>query len=248
MDVLQLNAALVDCSSGRFVRRGRPGTLGPRQVRLLRALTQPPAQDRTRDELLDAAWDGGGSPRLVDAAIRTLRRDLEDAPSAPDHVLTVHGAGYRFEPGPPPEPADGLPGGLDPFFGRGAVLFDVGDAFAGGARFVSVLGPAGVGKTRLALRFAASRRCHGLQAGRVFVELAEVRSLSGVFRELARALGVPAGAGVRSRVVHVLRARGRVLLLLDNLEQLPEEMGGLLTGLTDEAPQVRMPSSTSCSR
>jgi predicted ATPase len=239
VDVLQLNAALVDRVSGRFVRHGSPGALGPRQVRLLRALTDPPGVDRSRDELLAFAWDGGDSSRVVDAAVRTLRRDLEDDPSSPDHVLTVHGAGYRFEPGPPPEPADGLPGGLDPFFGRGGPLFAVGEAFAGGARFVSILGPAGVGKTRLALRFAASRRCHGFGAGRVFVELAEVRSRSGVVRELARALGVPAGAGVRSRLVHVLGSRGGVLVVLDNLEQLPDEVGGLLTGLSDDAPEVR---------
>jgi predicted ATPase len=236
---LQLNVALVDLSSGRYVRRGEPGTLGPRQRRLLDALAARPGIDRSRAELLAEAWDGGGSDRAVDAAVRTLRRDLEAEPARPDHLITVHGSGYRFEPAAAPEPGDGLPGGLDPFFGRGPQLFAIGEAMAGGAPFVSLVGPAGVGKTRLALRFAASRRCHGLGVGRAFVELAEQRSAPGVARALAGQLEVPAGPDLVRRLGVVLAGAGAILVVLDNLEQLPADVGGMLRDWAEAAPAVR---------
>ncbi len=239
MEALQLSGALVDLTSGRFVRRGAPGTLGPRQLRLLKALVEHPSDDRSRDALLAEAWDGDGSPRAVDAAVRTLRRALEQDPAAPGHILTVHGVGYRFEPAPAPEPAEGLPGGLDPFFGRGAQLFAIGEAFAAGDRLVALVGPAGVGKTRLALRFAAARRCHGLEGGRSFVELAEERTVAGVTRVLADALDVPGGPGLDRRLEAVLAGRGPILVVLDNLEQLPAGTGPLVRRWADAAPEVR---------
>jgi predicted ATPase/DNA-binding CsgD family transcriptional regulator len=91
-------------------------------------------------------------------------------------------------------------------------------------RLVTLTGPGGVGKTRLALAVAARfAEEHDDQVA--FVELATVRELEGVLPTVAVALGVRDGgaqAGDRtlaSRLASALRAR-RFLLVLDNLEQV----------------------------
>lgn len=56
-------------------------------------------QDVSREDLLEHVW--GYSPtmatRTVDNQILKLRKKIEDTPSDPRHILTVHGTGYRFE-------------------------------------------------------------------------------------------------------------------------------------------------------
>ena len=56
-------------------------------------------RDVSREELLQNVW--GYSPamatRTVDNQILKLRKKVEDTPSDPRHILTVHGTGYRFE-------------------------------------------------------------------------------------------------------------------------------------------------------
>jgi two-component system alkaline phosphatase synthesis response regulator PhoP len=56
-------------------------------------------RDVSREELLQHVW--GYSPsmatRTVDNQILKLRKKVEDTPSDPRHILTVHGTGYRFE-------------------------------------------------------------------------------------------------------------------------------------------------------
>ena len=51
-----------------------------------------------RDELLDEVWDYRNYPttRTVDNHIASLRAKIEDDASAPQHLLTVHGVGYKL--------------------------------------------------------------------------------------------------------------------------------------------------------
>ena len=55
--------------------------------------------DATAVDLLQNGW--GYSPtmatRTVDNQIHKLRKKIEETPSDPRHILTVHGTGYRFE-------------------------------------------------------------------------------------------------------------------------------------------------------
>ena len=56
-------------------------------------------KDVSREDLLQNVW--GYSPtmatRTVDNQILKLRKKIEDQPSDPRHILTVHGTGYRFD-------------------------------------------------------------------------------------------------------------------------------------------------------
>ncbi len=51
-----------------------------------------------RDTLLDDVWgyDNYPSTRTVDNFILSLRKKIEDDPSHPQHLITVHGAGYKL--------------------------------------------------------------------------------------------------------------------------------------------------------
>lgn len=56
-------------------------------------------RDVSRDELLQNVWGYSAAltTRTVDNQILKLRKKIEDVPSKPRHILTVHGTGYRFE-------------------------------------------------------------------------------------------------------------------------------------------------------
>jgi predicted ATPase/DNA-binding XRE family transcriptional regulator len=88
------------------------------------------------------------------------------------------------------------------------------------ARLVTLTGPGGVGKTRLAIA-AADRSAGAFADGAHFVGLASVRDPDLVPAAIAQALGLPdaGGAPVFDRLAAHLRSR-RLLLVLDNLEHL----------------------------
>ncbi len=54
----------------------------------------------SRKEILDQVWGlrEDTDTRAIDNFVVRLRRYLEDDPSAPRHLLTVRGVGYRFVP------------------------------------------------------------------------------------------------------------------------------------------------------
>ena len=84
----------------RELRRGdSPRPLRPKEYELLAYLAQRPGRTFTRDELLNDVWDidFAGGTRTVDVHIRWLRKKIEPNPAQPVHLITVRGAGYRFE-------------------------------------------------------------------------------------------------------------------------------------------------------
>jgi two-component system response regulator VicR len=65
---------------------------------ILRLLAARAGEVITRDELLDEVWgyDQYPTTRTVDNHIALLRTKLEDDPSQPRHLITVHGVGYKL--------------------------------------------------------------------------------------------------------------------------------------------------------
>src|SRR4030095_13719085 len=132
----------VDLNRERAQRGDEAVPLTTRETALLRYLWERAGQDVPPAALLVAVW--GSSPlaqsRTVDATMRRLRNKLERDPSAPDHLLTVWGAGYRFVPsGSPAAPT------RDRLIGREAEVRAVAAAFAAGTRLVTLVGPSGAG-------------------------------------------------------------------------------------------------------
>ncbi|MBW7861049.1 MAG: two-component system response regulator TorR [Rhodocyclaceae bacterium] len=68
------------------------------EYKLLHALITRPGQVLSRDQLMDAIHDREWTPndRSIDVLVGRLRRKLDDDPSAPELILTAHGAGYLF--------------------------------------------------------------------------------------------------------------------------------------------------------
>lgn len=73
--------------------------LRPKEYDLLAYLAQRPGRAIDRDQILNDVWnyDFTGGSRTVDVHVRWLRRKIEPDPATPTHLLTVRGAGYRFE-------------------------------------------------------------------------------------------------------------------------------------------------------
>lgn len=82
----------------RVTRDGKELNLSPKEYRLLELFMQHPRRVWSRDKLLEQIWghDYFGDSKTVDVHIRWLREKLEDNPSAPLHLQTVRGFGYRF--------------------------------------------------------------------------------------------------------------------------------------------------------
>jgi two-component system, OmpR family, response regulator VicR len=75
-------------------------TLTPREFDLLLLFAERPRIVFSRLQLLDELWDVAydGDPSTVTVHVRRLREKVEADPSHPRHLVTVWGAGYRFEP------------------------------------------------------------------------------------------------------------------------------------------------------
>lgn len=70
------------------------------EFELLHALTRHPGMVLTRDRLLDLIQHRQWAPdnRTIDVLIGRLRRKIEDDPSHPEWIITVHGEGYLLAP------------------------------------------------------------------------------------------------------------------------------------------------------
>jgi DNA-binding response OmpR family regulator len=91
----------VDFDRMQVLRHLKPVELTPTEYRLLRVLVATPQRPLSRERLIEAVWgyDGEiGSDRTVDVHMRHLRQKLEDDPAHPRWLVTVRGAGYKFEP------------------------------------------------------------------------------------------------------------------------------------------------------
>jgi len=88
----------VDFDHHETTKRGEPVDLSPREYRLLHFFAEHPGEVITREQLLDAVWGYDTIPftRTVDTHIAKLRKKIEDDPSDPKHLITVHRVGYKF--------------------------------------------------------------------------------------------------------------------------------------------------------
>lgn len=76
----------------------KPIELSAMEFKVMKYLVQREGEVIERNELLNEVWgyENYPSTRTVDNFILNLRKKIEDDPSNPKHLLTIHGAGYKF--------------------------------------------------------------------------------------------------------------------------------------------------------
>jgi two-component system alkaline phosphatase synthesis response regulator PhoP len=90
---VEMNFKTFEASKG-----ARALELSPREFKMMKYFVEHRGEVVTRDQLLDHVWGYEGLPltRTVDMHIAKLRQKIEDTPSDPRHVITVHRVGYKF--------------------------------------------------------------------------------------------------------------------------------------------------------
>jgi predicted ATPase/DNA-binding SARP family transcriptional activator len=201
---------------------GRHDQLLPELERLI---AEEPYRERFRAQQVLALYRAGRQKEALEAyraAREVLVEELGVDPGA--ELQELERAILRQDatlaaPEPPAPPRIALPAPPTPLVGRHLEVAAVtGLLRRDEVRLVTLTGPGGTGKTRLALA-AAAELGRELRDGTVFVDLAAVRDPALLGPAIAHALDVPEGTSVESALEEHLRDR-RVLLLLDNLEQL----------------------------
>ncbi|MFJ5922143.1 AfsR/SARP family transcriptional regulator [Kitasatospora sp. NPDC092948] len=253
----ELRLAAVEDRADALLALGDPDTLPGLVAELTGLGVDHPLRERTAARLIRALHANGQSAAALETFDRTrqaLAEELGADPSAElrdahRHVLS----GHRPAAPPPaaaaraalPGPLTALPGPLTALIGRDADLTAVQDRLRH-SRLVTLTGPGGVGKTRLALAVAA-------RAGTDvrFAELAGADGPDGPARAVLSALCRPAGTGALAgglptgeppggpteRIVRALDGRD-VLLVLDNCEHLIADAAGLAHRLLTAAPRL----------
>ncbi|WP_396415782.1 winged helix-turn-helix domain-containing protein [Kocuria sp.] len=79
---------------------GEPVAMPLKEFELLEMLLRNAGRVLTRGQLIDRVWgsDYVGDTKTLDVHIKRLRSKVEPEPSAPQHIVTVRGLGYKFEP------------------------------------------------------------------------------------------------------------------------------------------------------
>ena len=189
-------------------------------------IAEHPYRERLREHHILALYRSGRQKEALDAhraARATLVEELGVEPGP--GLQELERAILRHEPGlaapeAAPRHARPLPAPPTPLVGRrleaaavAALLRDEG------ARLVTLTGPGGTGKTRLALA-AADALAPDLRDGAVFVDLSPVSDPDLLGSTIAAALGVEEGGRTLAEAVGEHLRPLRLLLILDNLEQL----------------------------
>jgi DNA-binding response OmpR family regulator len=87
----------VDLAAHEVLLAGRPVRLTAREFELLRVLVLHPRQVFSHEHLFELVWGSFGDRSAVSVYISRLREKLEPDPTNPRYIVTVWGAGYRFD-------------------------------------------------------------------------------------------------------------------------------------------------------
>ncbi|WP_166678236.1 ATP-binding protein [Kribbella kalugense] len=225
-----------------------------------------PLRERVHELLIRALYADGRQAEAL-AAYERVRTTLADELGADPgirlrdlHVAVLRGdtvdpaAKTSAAPPAPTAPRSNLRAPLTSFVGRREDVAELTRLLSNGTRLVTMVGPGGAGKTRLATetgRTLVDQSGDGIW----FVELAPLGDAADVAPAVLSALGaseyvdlpptgfapkhLPTSRAATLRLVEVIGDR-RILLVLDNCEHLVQEVAGLVDSLLASCPRLRV--------
>jgi predicted ATPase/DNA-binding winged helix-turn-helix (wHTH) protein len=228
-----------------------PVQIGDRAFDLLIVLVERAGEVVTKDELFARVWPG---LTVVESNLRAqvalVRKALRDGQAGARFLMNVPGRGYRFvapvwntetpkhiQPQASlVESASGLPTRLTRLIGRADAVSEI-VARLNRHRFVTIIGPGGIGKTLVAL--AVAEQAAASYEDRVHVvDCAPLLGASLVARKLASTLGLEIAEDDPTRgLVAFLRGK-RLLIVLDCCERVVEAAAVLVENLLRGAAEV----------
>jgi predicted ATPase len=139
-------------------------------------------------------------------------------------------------------PPAGLPAYAGTFFGRDQLVDQASRHLASGAGVLTLIGPPGVGKTRLAVELARSRASHAGDAV-VFVDARSAADETSLVYQLAQALDVAVPRSenadeVRRELARAALESSVTLVIIDNFEHLVPKAFLLVDAFIQEAPEL----------
>jgi DNA-binding response OmpR family regulator len=92
------NNLTIDFQNGIVKKHGDVINLTPTEFKILSTMANAPGRIFTRDQLISFALgdEFSGFDRSIDSYIKGLRSKIEDNRKRPQHIITVHGTGYKF--------------------------------------------------------------------------------------------------------------------------------------------------------
>jgi predicted ATPase/Tfp pilus assembly protein PilF len=135
--------------------------------------------------------------------------------------------------------------GLDRFVGRLRELAVLGEWVGRGERLVTVVGPPGMGKTRLVAEFLgqSSERRPDFARWYCLCDLSAVEDVRAIVPAIAHELALEAFEGrtkPETALGRSLSAKGRGLLVLDNVEHVADDLARSIVGWLEAAPELRV--------
>jgi len=231
----------------------KPVHLGSRALGILTMLVEHAGELVSKDELTTRVWpDTFVEESSLRVHIAGLRRAIGDGQAGNRYVANIPGRGYRFvapvavseetvpsaSKTPTAAPTHNLPASLIRTIGRE----DVTSALSAGLprrRFVTIVGPAGIGKTTVALA-VANRLIATYRDGVRFVDLGHVTDPLRMPRLLAFVLGLATHSGNRTRELIAFLRHKKMLAVLDSCEHVVESVAALAVDLLKSAPGLNI--------
>ena len=231
---------------------GKPLRLGSRAFDILVTLVENAGETVPKDRLIARTWPD----TVVDEAalrvhIAALRKVLGDGRAEMRYVATVRGRGYSFvapvtheAQHPAPVTPDGantinnLPVPLKHIVGRSDIVAALATQLAA-RRFLTIVGPGGIGKTTVAIAVAETVRASYMD-GVWFVELASLTGPELVPSALGAVLGISlSGATPVPKLTAWLRDK-HALIVLDCCEHVIGAAAALAEAVLTAAPRVHV--------
>lgn len=222
----------------------RPLRMGGRALDILQVLVQRAGTVVSKEELIALVWPTSVVEDInLRVHIAALRRALGDGPDGQGYIVNIPQHGYRFIAAVQRVPAcslasietvqkpqHNLTARLTPVTGRDSIVGSLVRQLPV-RRLMTLVGPAGIGKTTVALRVAELLLQH-YQDGVWLVDLAVIDDPASVVDQVTRALELEVGTTLDS-----LQQR-HALLVLDNCEHLHERCRTLVEDLLQFAPRL----------